>query len=53
MNAVGCVGHGAQHVMHSVGAVQMREGKKRNEARGAQHRLSRLPHTLWAAVQST
>lgn len=28
MNAVGCVGHGAQHVMHSVGAVQMREEKK-------------------------
>lgn len=27
MSAV-CDGHGAQHVMHFVGAVQMREGKK-------------------------
>lgn len=27
MNAV-CVGHSAQHVMHFVGAVQMREEKK-------------------------
>lgn len=27
VNAV-CVGHGAQHVMHSVGAVQIREEKK-------------------------
>lgn len=51
MNTI-CVGHSAQHVMHSVGAVQMQE-EKRNEACGAQHRLSRLPHTLWAAVQST